>query len=312
VTDAPESVISRVRKLLALARDKGTTREEAAVAAARARELMLKHRLTEDDVVEVQSFVEEMELSGDGMMAIWRVGLLASVATYFDCTVVRKRSLRGAEHVKVIGKPKNVDATHTLYTRLVKEIDKLCSQDLKDESRSDGESRSDELRSGSRSGSGDRPAKVTRSMRDAYHRGAAVTIRDRLREMRESGEVPVTWGFSAETIHQPGESRGSMGRGEEVGVALGRFQGTDDHVAEHMKSKYGGVPKAEPPSRTPREQKLNQEEAANEAWAYMLGRAAGESISLLGKEGRRGESRRPGFHSRSGFGFSPRARRSSL
>jgi hypothetical protein len=304
MTDAPESVISRVRKLLALARDKGTTREEAAVAAARARELMLKHRLTEDDVAEVQSFVEEMELSGDGMMAIWRVGLLASVATYFDCTVVRKRSLRGAEHVKVIGKPKNVDATHTLYTRLVKEIDKLCSQDLKDESRSD------EFRSGS--GSGDRPAKVTRGMRDAYHRGAAVTIRDRLREMRESGEVPVTWGFTSETIHGPGESRGSMGRGEEVGVALGRFQGSDDHVAEHMKSKYGGVPKAEPPSRTTREQTLNQEEAATEAWAYMLGRAAGESISLLGKEGRRGGEPRINelrFRSRSGFGFSPRAAR---
>lgn len=266
-----ESIIARVRKLLARARHPATERPEAETAASLARELMKEHQLADDDVAEVSSYVQELELPGDGMMAIWRVGLLAVIAGFFDCQVVRKRSLRGAEKVKVIGVQKNLKLVVAAFQDVLGQIGKLCDTDMP--SKVDGEDR------------------ASRGMREAYRKGCVDTIRVRMREIRErspwdagpEGGGPSAGGPKGRPAEPSRGARREPQAEATVPVSekgLAKYLGEEDRSGDiegHMKGRYGGAPRAKGKDR---EFPDDPEEAKNQKWAYVMGRAAGETIRL--------------------------------
>ena len=120
-----DRIVDRVKKLLALSSSQNP--HEAALAAAKAQELLFKHNLSLAMV--------EAELPGDrharyisdrfdsGGWMDWRRRLLAAVARNNFCRGV---SYEGTRDVGIVGEPHNVLVVKHLYAFLVRELIRLA------------------------------------------------------------------------------------------------------------------------------------------------------------------------------------------
>src|SRR5215471_536800 len=124
-----ETIVERIRKLLRLARDKGASENEAAVAMAKAQKLMLEH-----DISNVEEKVEEVAVRGD-----WRdadvddkwVNLLSQAAAkLYNCRTV-KRGMMGKYQVQFVGKPSNVLVAADTFEWLMEQVQALYKQGLR-------------------------------------------------------------------------------------------------------------------------------------------------------------------------------------
>lgn len=128
MTQEQETILSKIRKLLTLAKDKAATPGEAAAAAARAQALLFEHKLS---LVDVESKTGEKEaygkedtkLGGAKNMMKWRQTLMFAVARYNFCRAI---SLGSSGVMSLIGKPTDVEFVKWLYGYLVEEIDRLA------------------------------------------------------------------------------------------------------------------------------------------------------------------------------------------
>src|SRR5579859_1271881 len=115
-------VLSKVKKMLMMA-DKAGTPEEAATAAALARDLMTKYKLEEADLAISQGAEREVEQaesalledSGRKVASPWRIGLASALASSFGSRVYFT-SRTGKIHI--VGRPSDAAAVRYLHGML--------------------------------------------------------------------------------------------------------------------------------------------------------------------------------------------------
>lgn len=123
---ADEKVISRIKKLLALAKDCSSP-EEAALAAIRAQELMLRHSINHSDLEQLDEaeIRDRGEIFPFGEISPWQEVLAygcAEGAGASAFTVMRSDKLKS---VHLVGTEADFVAVRTLYDYLAQEIARL-------------------------------------------------------------------------------------------------------------------------------------------------------------------------------------------
>ncbi len=127
-----DRIVDRVKKLLALTSSQNP--HEAALAAAKAQELLFRHNLSLATVEAATegggnaAYVSDRFDSGGWMH--WRRRLLAAVARNNFCRGV---SYQGTRDVGIVGEPHNVTVVRHLYAFLVREVMRLAELGAKTE-----------------------------------------------------------------------------------------------------------------------------------------------------------------------------------
>lgn len=118
-----ESIIQRVKKLLALAGDKGATEAEAAAAMERVHQLLMKHNLSMDAVnaVQDQGIVEES--LDESNRAEWKNMIWDATAELYLCIHYYRKHLnsRKIRHI-VAGRPDNVQTVLQMAPYFIRSI----------------------------------------------------------------------------------------------------------------------------------------------------------------------------------------------
>lgn len=159
-----DRIVERIKKLLALATSQNP--HEAALAAAKAQELLFRHNLSMAMVEAAiegganPDYVNDRFDSGGWMH--WRRRLLGAVARNNFCRGV---SYQGTREVGIVGEPHNVTVVKHLYAFLVREVLRLAEVGLKAERTLDEEER--------------------RAWKRSFYLGAVRTIAQRLAAQRE-------------------------------------------------------------------------------------------------------------------------------
>jgi hypothetical protein len=119
-----ETITAKIRKLLAIARDKAASEHEAASAMAMASDLMIKYNI---DHVEDENApgVVEGEYMKEKYDHKWQAFLHTSIAELYDC-----RGLVRGSYRKFIGRPFNVSAAEETFPFVVEQVEALYKQSL--------------------------------------------------------------------------------------------------------------------------------------------------------------------------------------
>ncbi|HEY5956197.1 MAG TPA: DUF2786 domain-containing protein, partial [Polyangiaceae bacterium] len=159
---AIEEVISKVRKLYALA-EANTSENEAAVAVAAAEKLLQQYRLSRAEVEahsdgDLESPTEDAEPfeTYGSRVPVWQQVLIGTLASHYGCVVYTSRSTKETA-VRVVGCPSDVRLFRLQYNRVKAQIDRLT------------------LKNGFGKG---------RSYCDSYRKGLVVVVHERLNAMR--------------------------------------------------------------------------------------------------------------------------------
>jgi hypothetical protein len=162
----PESVVVRIRKLLALANDGRGNANEAEVASQKAQALLAEYNLEMSQIGEnepnsqtSEDAAREKTTGFDAATADWQVTLMAAIAQNNFCMhwvqQIRDRRLDGTGKIRLrrrhclIGRRVNIVIVRELYTYLTQTMERLCPyEDRRDRSsRSWFDGCSDRLRS---------------------------------------------------------------------------------------------------------------------------------------------------------------------
>ena len=125
-----DTILNRVKKLLALTVDRGATPEEAAAAGAKAQALLFEHNLsmTQVDTHEAGTPAEKIEnidvqMDANTRTIGWKKSLLYSIARHNFCSGVYTP---GTTYMHIIGKRSNVQVVEYLASSIGAEIDRLA------------------------------------------------------------------------------------------------------------------------------------------------------------------------------------------
>jgi len=159
---AIEDVISKVRKLYALA-EANTSENEAAVAVAAAEKLLQQYRLSRAEVdahsdTDSESPIEDGEPleTYTSRVPVWQQVLVGALASHYGCAIYQARSSTQTA-IRVVGCPSDVRLFRLQYGRVKSQIDRLT------------------LKNGLGKG---------RSYCDSYRKGLVVVVHERLNAMR--------------------------------------------------------------------------------------------------------------------------------
>ncbi len=139
---ATREVIEKVAKLLALAAGRGTTPEEAATAAATAQRLMLRHRIEQAQLAELEAddpigFTSGPASPGQAEPGFlfqtkrWQLDLLNMIAATNGCMSVITRKERSGKWVELVGHRSDLDVCRYLWAYLSGEIERLKAEQTK-------------------------------------------------------------------------------------------------------------------------------------------------------------------------------------
>ncbi|MFM8627046.1 MAG: DUF2786 domain-containing protein [Actinomycetota bacterium] len=111
---------TRVKALLAVAQHPNTPPAEAENALALASKLMLKHGLTDDDVVEPVGFGDDQDVVVEtvcitGPYRVRRVGILYTIAVAHSCSAFRDFDDDDECIMRIFGRPSDIFAARTLF-----------------------------------------------------------------------------------------------------------------------------------------------------------------------------------------------------
>ncbi|MEW6350657.1 MAG: DUF2786 domain-containing protein [Thermodesulfobacteriota bacterium] len=127
-----EEVVSKVRKLFELSRS--PNENEAALALARAREMLSKHHLSMADltVEEMQGSLDVTSASVEAgkVLRVWVKALLYHVAKGFDCENLIQRRFNAAPLVTFIGTAEDVQIALAAFQFLFRELTGLADRAL--------------------------------------------------------------------------------------------------------------------------------------------------------------------------------------
>jgi hypothetical protein len=126
MTEAPEHVVDRIRKLLALSASENP--HEAALAAERATDIALKYNLDLARVGRGPTDPYQQVTVDVGAGAAWRWLLMSSIARAHFCRALRQRG-PGVDSAEMflIGETHNLDLCRFLYYYLEGEIERLAA-----------------------------------------------------------------------------------------------------------------------------------------------------------------------------------------
>jgi hypothetical protein len=158
-----DRIVERIKKLLALSSSQNP--HEAALAAAKAQELLFRHNLSMSMVEAAleggsSGYVSDRFDSGGWMQ--WRLRLLSAVARNNFCRGV---SYQGTRDVGIVGEPHNVTVVKHLYAFLVREVLRLADLEVKEQHGLDEEE--------------------SRAWKRSFYLGAVRTIAQRLATQRQ-------------------------------------------------------------------------------------------------------------------------------
>lgn len=118
-----DSVLVKIRKLMELS--KSNNAHEASLAATRAQELMLRHRIQQAELIGDQEEKEEItksQIHSDKQKrSLWKSSLADAIAKGFQCRVY----LSGV-NIIVIGRKSDIDTVQYLHQYLMKELQRLA------------------------------------------------------------------------------------------------------------------------------------------------------------------------------------------
>lgn len=130
------TVIDKIKALRRLSENKSATPAEAASAAARVQELMLKHKLTEAEVGPTDEGVEwwpEPLWTGKRRCA-WRSVLAIGVANANSCRILHGALPKGPRRMTIVGRKGDAEVVRYLYGYLEREIERHCKLHLEKDS----------------------------------------------------------------------------------------------------------------------------------------------------------------------------------
>lgn len=133
---ATKDVIEKVAKLLALAAGRGTTPEEAATAAATAQRLMLRHRIEQAEIAQLEAddpigFTSPPEGADGGSPGFvfqtkrWQLDLLRAIGSANGCMSVITRTERSGKWLELVGRRSDLEVCRYLWAYLSREIERL-------------------------------------------------------------------------------------------------------------------------------------------------------------------------------------------
>lgn len=136
---ATKEIIEKVAKLLALAAGRGTTPEEAATAAATAQRLMLRHRIEQaeiaqleaDDPIGFSSAPVGLEGGAAGFVfqtKRWQLDLLKAIGRANGCMPVITRKERSGQWLELVGRQSDLEVCRYLWAYLSGEIERLKTE----------------------------------------------------------------------------------------------------------------------------------------------------------------------------------------
>jgi len=166
MTTQQTSIASKIKKLLALAKDP-TNEHQAAAAAAKAQELLFQYNLSMAEVSttdEETSYVSEKKKMTK-QDKVWRSLLYSTIAKENWCFSV---NLTGTDRCEIVGKASNIEVVNYLFDYLAKSLVSLSAAASKEEL-------------GTADWSGSR-------FRRGFHLGAISSIRKRLQAQRIESE----------------------------------------------------------------------------------------------------------------------------
>lgn len=121
-------VLSRLRKLLALATSSNP--HEASAASDAARRLMKRHGLTEADAAgEGEDELVELSLGARGFASAWKFSLATLAARAHSCEALGLR-LGKRRKVRVVGKRSDAEAAASLFHLLDEELSRLAKVEM--------------------------------------------------------------------------------------------------------------------------------------------------------------------------------------
>lgn len=124
-----ETIKRMIKSLLQKDVSRGATPEEAAAAAAKVQELLLKYNLEIADLEVGGQKAEEVGVVKLEYNARWMPHLLHIVAKHNFCTTVTRRGRR--DNVHLIGRKSNIEIVQYLYASLVAQLKTMCESDTK-------------------------------------------------------------------------------------------------------------------------------------------------------------------------------------
>jgi hypothetical protein len=135
-----EEVVQKVAKLLRLATSDNPN--EAALAAAKAQELMDRYEISKSMLEEgeqekesdepIVNFAEKGDpLEEGGKSEQWKNALGMIVAKFNGCRVYVEHAARYSKKLQIVGRPSDVQAVRYLYEYLKNEVVRLCRRDGK-------------------------------------------------------------------------------------------------------------------------------------------------------------------------------------
>jgi hypothetical protein len=170
-------LLDRIRKLLALTASPNAN--EASVASAKAKKLMVEHGFTEQEVLdsETSGKIFEMSMGAEGFASRWKFVLVALVARAHGCEAIglRRGKLR---KVKVVGTKKDTEEASKLFTYLLGEIEQIVKIECADPP----DEILDEVALGYR--------RSLRAYLDSFRRGAVTALAERLKAKKQSSSSP--------------------------------------------------------------------------------------------------------------------------
>ena len=140
-----DDVISKIRKLLALA-DGNANRNEAVAAALKAQKLIAEHDIEAYEIAGEEARREPVDIATDGYMrGVWREWLACTVADNFRCKSyqhnTRKRRGTLTHEVHFVGYDLDANAARLTYEKLVEVGERLALEECRRSRRALGHAR---------------------------------------------------------------------------------------------------------------------------------------------------------------------------
>lgn len=185
-----DAIINRVRKLLALSESPNVN--EAASAAAKAQELILKYNLdlaqidTGEDDPRKDYMHETIGLGVKrGQVTNWRRDLMLVLAKYNLCKAI---PFIGMPIISIIGQPHNVEMVQHLYVYLTRQFDRLADEEWDAVKRNNG-GKAPIVYSQI---AGNHTPLHAKKFKSSFGHGAVVSVGQRLRDAMEDADAQTT------------------------------------------------------------------------------------------------------------------------
>jgi hypothetical protein len=126
------AILTKVQKLLNLGTNTGATEGERENALRMAHNLLIKHNLSMEDLDELKTLEERIDLPYEAWSMLWSGQLAVSISRLFLCKVYKGNKINGTKaQLHFVGRVSNVTTAKMMHEYLVNSILKECRKNWK-------------------------------------------------------------------------------------------------------------------------------------------------------------------------------------